>query len=253
MDLIGTVTTATTWSFGITGAQGTQGTQGFQGTQGNQGNQGFQGFQGLTGAQGVQGTQGTQGFQGTQGNQGNQGFQGFQGLTGAQGVQGTQGNQGFQGFQGLTGAQGAQGSQGNQGFQGNQGTTGTNDIMGYSSATQNSAATTWYFSPVVPLGATSATTESAKTFNAFAVKSFDLESTTAPGGSNYTVSIAYGTDVGLTAGTGSIALGTWTSTLTSFSVTGLSGTIPAGDFWAIKIVSGASAPVSTTIRWTLSG
>ena len=67
VDLIGTITTATTWNFGIAGAQGTQGFQGFQGFQGTQGVQGFQGAQGT---QGFQGTQGLQGNQGTQGNQG---------------------------------------------------------------------------------------------------------------------------------------------------------------------------------------
>ena len=125
--------------------------------------------------------------------------------------------------------------------------------MGYSSAIQNAASTTWYFSPVVPLGATTATTESAKTFNALAVKSFDLESAAAPGGAtNLTINLVYSTNVGLTSPT-TVLLGTWTSTLTSFSTSSLSTTIPAGDFWAIQIVSGTAAPSSTAIRWTLSG
>jgi len=53
---------------------------------------------------------------------------------------------------------------------------------------------------------------------------------------------------------GTITLGTWGSANTSLLVTsGISGTIPANDYWALKIAVGGTAPNSSVIRWTLAG
>jgi hypothetical protein len=240
--------TGPTGATGATGSQGPQGDPGIAGVQGAQGDpgpigpQGPQGDPGATGATGLQGPQGDPGVAGPQGPQGDPGAigppgpQGDPGATGAMGLQGPQGDPGVagpQGLQGDPGATGAQGPQGDPGIAGPQGLQGDPGAAGASPFALNGSNAV-YTAGNVGVGTTTPTSSvhSITGTNVNAVLGTNSSSTAGSvgvrGSQTATTGASFGVRGEAAGGTSIGAIGSNTSTSTTFPVIGAEGVATSG-------------------------
>lgn len=243
----GVGTTGATGATGSNGSNGSNGATGITGATGATGSTGANGSNGAVGATGSTGAVGATGSTGTAGTNGTNGTNGSNGATGATGSNGTNGTNG------ATGTAGANGTNGATGATGVTGATGTGiayTVYGNASIFSPADATTYYFGSQfsVATGTTAnikriyipTTGTITKVYVTINVAGTLATSET----STYSIRLNNTTDTQISAAV------TMTATTQTFSNTGLSIAVTAGDYIEIKLVTATWVTNPTNVSQT---